>query len=507
MDILLDIMQGFSGIISYIPLMFMCLIVLVCGLIGLGRGLKKGVGSIFVILTSLVFSLVITLILCSPKLPIVDGLLVKLATPLLQLMNAEMLLELGSFAVVAKYYILMFVSPWVFTFLFFAIGIIMGIFLKIFCKKIPVMSNLPKVAEKLGGLGVGFVVGFLIVIMVMMPIIGTLNVGSSAVAEISDVLMDTGDENMALMGEMMGTSRLVIDSGGTKIVRSIGVDALYNLTSNKRYEGRKVSFEGEVKGMGKFLSCVLEAGENAENMDEQNTSELFNVIAEVTEESTLVSVLASDFFSTAATSWKNGDEFMGMSSFGGEQAFVQPLMDAILDVFSTTDVNTVSADLRSLCDVFTVLNKYGIFDLSEDEEALLDKLNNSPVLSEMASVLHENPRMSKVEYEVESLGMRAFATVVGIPQVGDENYEEYHELTVSIADSINNTEGMTKEEKTDMVKNEIKNAAADYDVQVEGEVVDQITNKFIEEFGDRNDVTDQEIKDFISQYNIDSYVQ
>lgn len=499
-NILLDVMRGFSGVISYIPLMFMFLIVLVCGLIGLGRGLKKGIGSILVILSSLVFSLVITLILCSPKLPIIDSLIVSIVSPLLSNLGAEAFLQLESFAVVAKYYILMFVSPWVFTFLFFAIGIIMGIFLKIFCKKIPVMNNLPKVAQKLGGFGVGLVVGFLLVIMVMMPIIGTMNVGSSAVEEVAGVLTSTGEDDMALVGDMMSTSRLVIDSGGTKIVRSLGVDALFNLTSNKRYEGRKVSLAGEVKGMGRFLASALEMSENAENTDEESTANLLDVIADVTEESALVSVLASDFLSTAATNWKNGGEFMGITSFGGDQAFVKPLMDAILDVFSTTDVNTISADLRSLGGVFTVLNKYGIFDLSEDENALLDKLNNSPVLSEMAEVLHENPRMSQVEYEVKSLAMRAFATVVGVPEVGDENYEEYHELTVSIADSINNTAGMTKEEKTDMVKTEIKNAASDYDVEIEGEVVDQITNKFIEEFGDRNDVTDQEIKDFIAQY-------
>ncbi len=499
-NVLLDAMRGFSGVLSYIPLMFMFLIVLVCGLIGLARGLKKGIGSIFVILSSLVVSLVITLILCSPKLPIIDSMIMSVVAPLMKNLGAESLLQLESFAVVAKYYILMFVSPFVFTALFFFLGIVQGIVLKVICKKIPVMNNLPKVAQKLGGMGVGFVVGFLLVIMVMMPIIGTMNVGSTAVEEISTVLTSTGEEDMALMGEMMATSRLVIDAGGTKTVRSLGVDALYNLTSNKYYEGRKVSFEGEVKGMGKFLSSALEMSKNAENMDEESTANVLDVIADVTEESALVSVLASDFLSTAAINWKNGDEFMGVSSFGGDQAFVKPLMDAILDVFSTTDVHTISADLRSLGGVFTVLNNYGIFDLSEDEEALLDKLNNSPVLSEMAEVLHENPRMSQVEYEVKSLAMRAFATVVGVPEVGDENYEEYHELTVSIADSINNTAGMSKEEKTEMVKDEIKNAASDYDVEIEGEVVDQITNKFIEEFGDRNDVTDQEIKDFIAQY-------
>ena len=111
--------------------------------------------------------------------------------------------------------------------------------------------------------------------------------------------------------------------------------------------------------------------------------------------------------------------------------------------------------------------------------------------------------MAQVEKEVSSLGMRAFANVVGIPQVGDENYEEYKQMTKSIAESLNNASGMSKEEKRDMVKGELVSAAEDYDVDLEGEVADQITENFIEEFGDRDDVTDEEIEEFINSYQND----
>ena len=496
LNVVVGAVRLFSGFLSYLPLMFMAFIMLICGLIGLKRGLKKGVGSLILILSTIVFALVPTLILCSPQLGVFDAIIKSLADFAGTKYDFGILTQLESFLTIIKYYILMFVSPFVFVGFFFFFGIIQCIVFKCIEKKIPVMNKLPKVAQKLGGVGVGFVVGFALVLVLLMPALGTMNAYNGAVQNVSGVLEQTMGEEAEPVVFMFSTVDIVTNSGGTKLIRVLGGDALYNMTSNKLYNGKIVSFKGEITGMGKVLSGFISLAKS--NGDYQDG--LFDEMAAATEASPLLAMLASDMLSSAANAWSDGDSFLGMDSFGGEASFVQPLMDAILDVFKTSNDDNIADDIRSLGAMFEILNKYGVFSLNESEDDILDIFNNNPVISELVAALESNPRMSEVAKEISNLTMRAFATVVGVPQEGDPNYEEYNELTQAIADSINQTGNMTTEEKKDYVKDEIKNAASDYDVEVEGEVIDQVADKFIEQFGNRTDVTDQEIKDFIAQF-------
>ncbi len=516
--------MDYLNIVANIPLIVMLVFMLISGLTGLIRGLKKTVGSIVVIVVSVVFSLILTLILCNPELGIFDSLIEKLTAPLAEGMGFGDVNELEALSVVFTYYVSMLISPFVFTLLFFVFRLIFGIIMRIVVKKIPIMSKIPKVASKLGGMGAGLVVGFLVVMVVMMPFLGTVNVVNVAVTEMTEAisvendddgeLRDVNVESLALAPsidsayetdeedsediDLLSVLGSMTDKGAGKVMRVMGGDLLYKVTSNKTYHGKKVTLETEIAGMSHLLSSISSLGGDFSDMGGEENA--FTKIADATEESPLIALLTAECVSSAAEKWSNGEEFMGVSSLGGDEQLIKPLMDAVLEVFSTTDDEHLSEDLRSIGAAFAVLGKYGLLDDAGDMESMLEKLNGTPVLSEMAAALHSNPRMSEVEKEVSSLGLRAFANVVGIPQEGDENYEEYKQMTKSIAESINNSVGMSKEEKREMVKSELVSAATDYGTDLEGEVADQITDRFIDEFGDRDDVTDEEIEAFIESY-------
>ena len=486
-----------KAIVSLVPLVVMLLFMLVSGIVGLIRGLKKTVCSLMVVGVSIIIALITSLILCNPNSGALVNALDKVTEPLFESMGLGSLADVEAFSTVSHYYVSMLAGPFVFMVLFIVIRFVLGIVMKFFVKKIPIMNNIPKVAKRLGGLGAGMAMGFIVIMIIMMPILGTLDVMSTAVTELTSSVSDSAGSNDA-------TDILdgMTNKGAGKAMRVLGGDLLYNATSNKRYEGQKVTLKSEIAGMSHLLSSITSLGGDFSNFNDAENN-AFSKIADAVDDSPLISLLTAECISTAADKWRNGEEFMGVSSLGGDEPLIQPLMNAVLDVFRTTEGQYLPEDLRSLGAALSVLGRYGLLDDAGDMEAMLDTLNDSPILSEMSAALHSNPRMAQVEKEVSSLGMRAFANVVGIPQVGDENYEEYKQMTKSIAESLNNASGMSKEEKREMVKDELVAAAEDYDVDLEGEVADQITENFIEEFGDRDDVTDEEIEEFINSYQND----
>ena len=500
MDVVFNIIDGAAGFLPLIPLLAMILFVLVAGLIGLIRGLKKTVGQIVVIVVSFGLAIGSALLLCSPRIGALNFVFEKIIDLLMGMPRVAELLAIDSFVTVAEYFILMFISPFVFLLLFYVFRTILGLILRIVMKKIPIMNNLPKVADKLGGFGTGLVVGFLVFFLLAMPIVGTLNVVSGVVTDFTDVIVsflpeDEKDTNVGALNVLDD----VVDKGVCKGLRVMGGDALYKATSNKKYNGKTVSLENEIDGMSKLINSIMVLGEG---LTEGGTkyADAFDSIAGSVEESPLIASVAADCVSTAAGKWNDGESFMGMESFSEGAGIVKPMMDAVLEVFHTTTGEHLPGDLHSIAAAFRVLDSHGIFEVMGNEQALLEKFNKTTVLKDLQASLHNNPRMAKVELEVSNLSMRVFATVVVIPDESHPDYEEYTELTQNIADSLNNTAGMTKEEKSETIKEEIKNAAADYDVEVEGEVVNQITDKFVEEFGDKENVTEQDIKDFIAKY-------
>ena len=483
-----------SAIITLVPLVIMLMMMLVEGFTGLIRGLKKTVASLAVAIVSIIVSLIATLILCNPEGGVLTSLLEKVTGPLFDSMGLGSLAEVEAFAIVSNYYVSMLASPIVFMVLFHVLRFIFGIIMRIFVKKIPLMNNVPGVAKRLGGFGVGLVVGFIVVVITMMPILGTMDVMASAVSDLTSAV-DTGDYGSSSMSSPTDMLSGMTEKGAGKVMMKMGGQALYNVTSNKTYNGQKVTLKTEIKGMTNLLSGVMALGQSFNQYGNEQT-EAFEIIADTTEESPLIGLLTAECISTAAEKWKNGEEFLGMESIGGGEPMVQPLMNAILEVLSTTNGEYIAGDLRSMMGAFEVLNKYHFFDQSGDQEGMLELLNEKPILSEMKKALSENERMAGVADEVSKLGIRVFANVIGIP----EDDPEYDALMVDIAASINNSKDLSEEERLEMIQEELERSAADYGTELSGEASAQIAQNFLDEYGDKDEVTDEDIKEFIEDY-------
>ena len=157
-----------------------------------------------------------------------------------------------------------------------------------------------------------------------------------------------------------------------------------------------------------------------------------------------------------------------------------------------------------------VLEKYDIFASMNDEAALIEIIGKNPVLSELEATFGENEKMAAVGEEISNVTMKAFVNVIDVPDKGDEHYEDYINLTDEIAKAVNENAHLSIEEKRAKIADEIKKASDEYADELDenginlddyAEVINYASEKFIEEFGNRNDVTGADIREFISQFD------
>ena len=524
-------METVLNIVSLLPLIIMAVCMFIAGLVGLIRGLKKTTGSLVVVVLSIVVSLIITLILCNPESGLINLLLTQVINPLLQSANLGDIANMSSVGTIIKYYAAMLIGPFLFAAIFYVIRTIFGIVMRIVVKHIPIMKNVPAVANRLGGLGVGLVVGFIVAVVTLMPLLGTVNVANVAVANLSGVIgsgEDAGDDQLyntnydyltdASTGEKAEdvdapnssdedelTAILIAignmsNKGAGKVILVLGGDALYTATSEQNYNGTKVNLETEITGITYLVTGITSLATDLESGN--GFSEALAAIADATEASPLVALISSDCLSTAATNWSEGESFMGIEPISVDNELIQPLMDAILEAFAETDETSVTEDIRTVQGAVEVLEKYDVFNSMDDQEALVEILGSSPILSELESAFGENDKMASIGEEISNVTMKAFVSAIDIPKEGDEEYEDYIKLTDTIAKAVNDNAHLTIEEKRAKINEEIKKASEEYGVDVSeyNEVISYVTDKFLNEFGNRNDVTAKDIQNFIEQF-------
>lgn len=502
-------------------------IVLINVLKGVSRGLTKTVGSLVAVVLSAVTSLILTMVLCSPTSGAVNWLLSTVMEgadgSLSELMGIE---ELST---TFAYYFAMIVSPFFFTVCFCFCSIIFAIIVAILLKFVPVFKSLrakERVLEdgekkaklkprfRLAGAGVGLVCGYLVSVMVLTPIVGTLStvtsipydeiMGSEEAEENDeeteyyvdeeedDYYEDNGVDEDEEMIEFFETA-----NGYVNIFMNAGCGPIYNLLASADFNGERIYLN---KDLGVFIELFMVLDDAGNTLDgsklNQSHVDAIRSLVEHVEASPLLQNTVAGVFSTACTNWNEGNSFMGMEKINTGD-LVSPVSNELINVLSTTTYETVESDLDTMVDVFESLVNSHILDEKEYDKMLIMLGEEGGLLDQLEEVLHNNSRMDKVAEEVSMLSVRAMASHLNV------DTEEYNVLVSDIATSLNKYGNMNEEDKRSNVEADLKTAFDDYGVKVEGQAFDDIVDDVMEEFDGRTDVTDAEISDYFQKHVVE----
>lgn len=477
------------ALIPYAVLIVLLVHVVWCGLAGLLKKLKKTIGATICIILSAIASLIITSMICNGTIGFGQVIVDKI-TDMLSNTQFSDALELESLATASDYYVTMLLAPIVFTLLFFVIRFVLYVITALILRFIPILNNLPKPADRLGGLGLGMINGFAVALMLLMPLLGTAKLVNT-VANQADVLWNDGTGN-----KVVEYTDPLVNSGTGKIVLSFGGEALYSKTSTMKYEGCDIKLENELVDLIDVANCVKLLTEDVETYGSRQV-DAFHKSANDLEESRLLASLASEILSTASNNWLNGETFLGVERIhGGEM--LDPTITSVLKVFSTSNADNISDDLHMVADVFKVLADNEVFMHTDNSDEILSILGKKGVVSGVVSIIEHNDRMSPICAEITDLSVRSLASVLGIPEGEDE---EYNSLMNNIADVMNVAEG---EDKHSAVREGVVSALGNYGVNIEGEAADAITDSLIKDLGDKEELDGDDVKAFFAMYALEN---
>lgn len=470
-------------IITAIIAVIMLAIIFANVLMGVLRGTKKSLGSLIAVIASAVISAVIAIVICMPSLPIM-GALADALLGALNMLPAEIteILSMDAVSTTLTYYLGMIISPFVFLICYVVISIIATIVTAIVMRKILKGKPRPKVGGRFGGVGIGLVCGLIVAVLCITPFYGLFDMAAQVVDTASDEVFETLGLNETI-------ESLPVDvkggSSSLKIYEYMGCGLLYDALTSAKFEDETVSLREEVGTFARIGSGVIGFVNDSEGTDIAET--LGTVVTEIDKSPIIRNLLA-----TALNVLADSELVEGIVPDMGE--LMNPVIDSILDVLSSTTKDTVTADLSTLVNVMDIIIDSGIVEES-DSQAMLTKLGDG-LISDLLVEINKNERMYPVSDEITKLSIRALSSTLGFPKDADERYDN---LMNSIADVLNENASLSGAEKFENVKEDLGNLFDDYGVDISGLALEHVTEGLIEDLGAKT--TGNAVKEFFIIYH------
>ena len=461
--------------------------VLINVLKGLIRGIKKTVGTLVAIILSAVISAIVTAIICNPTSEL-------LATAVQSIKDAlgegeiQDIFAIEAINEAVTHYIAMIAAPFVFLALYIVLSLIVGIIVRIVLKFIPPFEKPRAVIHRLGGVGVGLVCGLLVSILLLMPFVGII-----------DILVGVSQSEL-LAADDMREVREIFDGAEDDAIFTAYSDAsgwIFDSFASSDYHGQRVYLKNDIEVIISVLGNISAlAGEADDLADDQITA--LNAVVDNLDRSPLLKGMLAGVIAEMATKWTAGEAFMGMEKIDAGE-LLDPVMNTIFTVLSTSDETNVVADLRTLTDILGVFVKHDMLSDSENYDGMLDKLAGDGVIAELITVSNHNERMSVLSDEITKLSIRALASAIGIPQTHDERYEN---LMSDIATMLNDSYYMSDADRLAYVEERVNDALDEYGVEVEGQASRDIAASIVADLGDTRNLEGSDVREFFVIYAI-----
>ena len=466
----------------------------------LSRGVKKSVITLVSIFISMFSAILITFVAS-------DAIVNAAMTLLDKIEGLETLYDrFPHFEEVAFAYADAIISPILFVLLFILVRVIVAIVFAIVFKrnakrygnKAYENEDAPNYKKKPKWISafLGAVSGFLVSVILFMPVVGSLKISAVAARSVNE----TSDAfNFRIKNSMVkALDTLSSDVVGNVFYYSGGV-LIYKSTSVSRLNDNHFELEAEIVNSLDGIDDLLKVGtviSNVENATEEDKEVLRSVGEKINRAETLKNV-GSDFISDLSKKWLNREKYYNIPKPKVGNA-AEVFFDKMLFVCKSTTPDTVGADLSSLLNVFLLADEYQILNC-EDYKTLIETANQTGAFNAIKAELSKNSRMSGVSVEIDNMAVRAVASAIN-----NFTPEEYEAITKDVATTLN--EALTikdPEERVRYITDYMEQHIRERDIDVGSDITNEVAKKLTEELLDTtHEVTPEEVEEFWDKYTL-----
>lgn len=482
-------------------------------------GYRKGSSKSFISFLSVVFSLAIGSILSSRVFaPLLSNVIITLFR---QTEFFEALFEsINRLNMIVGAVVTMALSPIIFVLVFFVLRFICNVILSIVYKKTFGRSKTEgsvsendtwyKRNNKQIGAVVGGVTGFLVVLILFSPIIGTLkavdavlSLGPESVDSVSseqqEYAYEASKEESSEGERVIGViSDYANDFAGT-VMYYCGGKAVYDMSARTEIDGHTVVLNREIKSISGVAQEVIEVAPlltDIGSFGSENLKNLENIFDKV-DDSYFLSLVSSSVISSASGNWAIGEDFLGLSRPNFNNS-ISDFTDSIFSVLATTTPETVGEDLATIIRVCGIIMDSGILKANGDYDGMMEVLEDGNFLNELISELEKNPRTEPL---IDSLHLIAMNSLMNTIKFDGYDVNEYNGLMEDITEQFNRMNGQTHGKKVETLANYTVEYLQDYGVDVPVEVAKVIADAMVTNIPNSDGyITTEQMQEFFEQY-------
>lgn len=272
---------------------------------------------------------------------------------------------------------------------------------------------------------------------------------------------------------------------------TIGRPMFEHMTSTA-YDGTELSMETELVAAVILLKKgVGFAGTDFAQLNHDKLQNLHDIVTSM-EDSVLMPELAASLVADMSVNWLNGQSVFGVQKPAlGE--LLDPTLNELLRILSTTNRELLVDDLNTLIDFLDLLVEYQILANMGDSSRIMDTLSKNPdLINELTALFEENEHLAPMAREIKSLCIRAVTQSL---DMGDS------ELTGKLTESIN-----SYKDDPEQLSQELGGIVQDYMAQqnvqaeISKDLTDEVANAISQEFAGRDQVSEEEVIDFVLNY-------
>lgn len=206
-----------------------------------------------------------------------------------------------------------------------------------------------------------------------------------------------------------------------------------------------------------------------------------------------VRLLATDTLVALSESWLENKPFAGMERPAADAA-LNPTLNRLLEILAAENAETLEADIHVILDVFGDLKINGLMEKDADYTAMVQRMGESGLLTDMLATLEANDRLKVLADEIKALSIRLVSNMLGVDKLQSG---EYADMMGNVATSLTDALSMSEAEQDALILNAVKNDFAEKGYNVPDEVALKMSHQMIDELGADGEITEEELTNYL----------
>lgn len=332
----------------------------------------------------------------------------------------------------------------------------------------------------------GLVQGAVCLAVLLVPI----STYSAIAPKITDQLAATlPEQEVAAIAEISKPIKDINKSPAVVVFRVTGGKLVSSTLTDYsvKYNGEKVKVRltGEIGAMTELASGVMELTSKPPKDFTEAESQAIVELGQSIGDSKIVSVVATELVHNATGAWKEGEEFMGAGKPEvGELA--GPMFDKLVNALyvGSEKTATFNEDIETIAKLVAKLVDTDVLaSIGGETNELVAAISQKGVVTGVASILGENPRLKILIPEITTLSVKILAQSVGIPE-NDEAV--YTAMLANITAKLNELRdgSLSQAEQVTVMEDVLKTEFNKAGIEIEPEHISNVAVAVVADFGD-----------------------